>query len=169
MGVVAQATHLQLDEKVAIKFLHPDVATDSDACRRFLREAQAAVKLKNEHVARVTDVGTLESGSPYMVMEFLEGIDLAKMLETTGQMAPALELLLQACAGLAEAHALGIVHRDLKPSNFFVTWRADGAAQLKVLDFGISKAPVAGDVSLTRTQTLLGTPAYMSPEQMRSA
>jgi len=171
MGIVAQATHLQLDEKVAIKFLHPDVATDSDSCRRFLREAQAAVKLKNEHVARVTDVGTLETGSPYMVMEFLEGIDLAKMLETTGQMAPALavELLLQACAGLAEAHALGIVHRDLKPSNFFVTWRADGAAQLKVLDFGISKAPVAGDVSLTRTQTLLGTPAYMSPEQMRSA
>ena len=115
MGVVAQCTHLQLEERVAIKFLRDDVTLDEETMRRFLREAQNAVKLKSEHVARVTDVGTLPSGSPYMVMEFLEGIDLGQMLEDSGKINPSLavELLIQACVALAEAHSLGIVHRDI--------------------------------------------------------
>jgi serine/threonine-protein kinase len=171
MGMVAAATHLGLDERVAIKLLRPDVIADAETCSRFLREAQAAVKLKSEHVARVTDVGTLPGGSPYMVMEFLEGLDLDQMLAASGPIAPqlAIDFVLQGCEGLAEAHSLGIVHRDLKPSNFFVTWRSDGSALVKVLDFGISKAPIGIDLALTQTQSVLGTPAYMSPEQMRSA
>jgi serine/threonine-protein kinase len=171
MGMVTAATHLGLDERVAIKMLRPDVIADAETCSRFLREAQAAVKLKSEHVARVADVGTLASGAPYMVMEFLEGLDLDQMLAASGPVAPelAVDFVLQGCEGLAEAHALGIVHRDLKPSNFFVTWRADGSPLVKVLDFGISKSPLGIDLSLTQTQSMLGTPAYMSPEQMRSA
>jgi eukaryotic-like serine/threonine-protein kinase len=171
MGVVAEATHLALGEKVAIKFLRTDVVVDDETCARFLREAQAAVKLKSEHVARVSDVGMLAGGAPYMVMEFLEGVDLDQMIASSGAVDPplAVELVLQGCEALAEAHAYGIVHRDLKPSNFFVTWRPDGSPLVKVLDFGISKAPVGVDLSLTQTQSVLGTPAYMSPEQMRSA
>ncbi|MBZ0234052.1 MAG: serine/threonine protein kinase, partial [Deltaproteobacteria bacterium] len=172
MGIVARATHLHLDEQVAIKFLRRDTASDPEAAQRFLREAQAAVKLKNEHVARVIDVGTLDGHVPYMVMEYLEGADLDLMLEQSGVIAPelAVDFVLQACAALSEAHALGIVHRDIKPSNIFVTWRTDGSVLVKVLDFGISKiAAGLTEVSLTQTQSVLGTPAYMSPEQMRSA
>ncbi len=171
MGVVVQATHLGLDERVAIKFLRHDVAQLDGAMARFLREAQAAAKLKSEHVARVMDVGTFEGGAPYMIMEFLDGIDLGAMLAQHGRLAPALvaELCVQACVGLAEAHGLGIVHRDIKPENLFITWRPDGSPLLKLLDFGISKAAMGVDVRLTQTQSMLGTPAYMSPEQMRSA
>ncbi len=171
MGVVARATHLHLSETVAIKFLRADIAGDDEANQRFLREAHAAWKLKNEHVARVLDVGTLDTGLPYLVMEYLEGVDLDNMLEQSQRIAPALavEFIVQACEGLAEAHALGIVHRDVKPSNFFVTWRGDGTPLVKLLDFGISKVANNTDVSLTQTQSMLGTPAYMSPEQMRSA
>jgi len=136
---------------------------------RFVREAQAAARLKSEHVARVTDVGTLETGAPYMVMELLEGADLNALLETRGRFEPelAVDLVLQACEALSEAHAAGIVHRDIKPSNLFVT-TAHERSVVKVLDFGISKT-VSTDVKLTQTQSMLGTPAYMSPEQMRSA
>jgi len=171
MGVVARCTHLALNEQVAIKMLRRDVLDDADAVERFMREAQAASKLKSEYVARVTDVGRSEANVPYMVMEYLAGHDLDELLEERGtiQQPLAVELTLQACEALAEAHSLGIVHRDIKPSNLFVTWRPDGSALVKVLDFGISKA-LTGDVSrLTETQSLLGTPAYMSPEQMRSA
>ncbi|HZJ65195.1 MAG TPA: serine/threonine-protein kinase [Kofleriaceae bacterium] len=171
MGVVALCTHLALNEQVAIKMLRRDVLDDADAVERFMREAQAASKLKSEYVARVTDVGRSEANVPYMVMEYLAGHDLDELLEERGtiQQPLAVELTLQACEALAEAHSLGIVHRDIKPSNLFVTWRPDGSALVKVLDFGISKA-LTGDVSrLTETQSLLGTPAYMSPEQMRSA
>jgi serine/threonine-protein kinase len=171
MGVVAQATHLQLNERVALKFLLPEVMNNQEVVQRFLREAQAAVKLKGEHVARVIDVGTLENGVPYMVMEYLEGGDLSELVAQSGPLPPsiAVDYALQACAALAEAHALGIVHRDIKPANFFVTRRPDGSALLKMLDFGISKAPVGVDQGLTRTQAVMGTPAYMSPEQMRSS
>jgi serine/threonine-protein kinase len=171
MGVVARAHHLQLDEPVAIKFLLPQVLSNQEVVQRFLREAQAAVKLKSEHVARVIDVGTLDNGAPYMVMEYLEGGDLGAMLKHYGPLQPAVaaDLMLQACEALAEAHAVGIIHRDIKPSNLFVTRRRDGMMLLKVLDFGISKAPVGVDTGgLTRTQAVLGTPAYMSPEQMRA-
>ena len=172
MGVVARATHVHLDEPVAIKFLRKDAADDPEASRRFLREAQAAVKLKSEHVARVLDVGTLPDGGPYLVMEFLEGVDLDMMLSQSGRIDPplAVEFVVQGCAALAEAHSLGIIHRDVKPANFFVTWRPDGSALVKVLDFGISKIQTQlADLALTQTQSVLGTPAYMSPEQMRSA
>src|SRR5262249_32494476 len=134
-----------------------------------LREARAVVRLKSEHVARVTDVGTLEDEVPYVVMELLHGVDLGRLIDTQGAIPPgeAVDYVLQACEALAEAHAIGIVHRDVKPANLFVA-RIDGKNVLKVLDFGISKS-VTTDVELTQTQTVLGTPAYMSPEQMRSA
>jgi eukaryotic-like serine/threonine-protein kinase len=169
MGVVVQATHLQLGQPVALKFLLPEVLGNPDIVARFLREAQAAVRLKSEHVARVIDVGTLDTGAPYMVLEYLDGVDLAHV--DRRHLSPGLivDFLLQACEGLAEAHALGIVHRDVKPGNFFLARRNDGSTQLKVLDFGISKSPVGLEGSLTATQAVMGTPAYMSPEQMRSA
>ena len=172
MGVVAQCIHLQLGERVAIKMLRPDVLRDSDAVERFQREAQAAAKLRSEYVARVTDVGTFSATHvPYMVMEFLEGNDLDQLIQERGHLPVpwSVELMLQAAEALAEAHSINIVHRDVKPSNLFVTWRPDGSAMIKVLDFGISKSPTGADMQLTQTQSLLGTPAYMSPEQMRSA
>jgi serine/threonine protein kinase len=170
MGIVAQCHHLQLDERVAIKMLKPDVLGDRDAVQRFLREAQAAAKLKSEHVARVVDVGEFETGVPYMVMEFLEGYDLGQAIDSGQLLSVQLvaDLALQACEALAEAHSLGIIHRDVKPTNLFVVRRADKPI-LKVLDFGISKTQSGSDLKLTQTQSLLGTPAYMSPEQMRSA
>lgn len=171
MGIVARCTHLALDEQVAIKMLRPDVLTDEDATSRFMREAQAAVKLRSEYVARVSDVGTFENGVPYMVMEYLDGQDLGVLLEAQHHVNVqwAIDLVLQAAEALAEAHSIGIVHRDVKPTNLFVTWRPDGTSLIKVLDFGISKSPMGTDMQLTQTQSLLGTPAYMSPEQMRSA
>ncbi len=171
MGVVAECTHLQLNERVALKLLRQDVLLDRDALERFKREGQACAKLKSEYVARVRDVGELENGTPFMVMEYLDGQDLGVLIEERGTLpAPwATELILQTCEALAEAHSYGIVHRDVKPTNLFVTWRPDGTALIKVLDFGISKTTAGTDMHLTQTQSLLGTPAYMSPEQMRSA
>jgi hypothetical protein len=173
MGVVVAATHIQLDERVALKFLLPEALGNPEAVARFAREARAAVKIKSEHVARVSDVGTLESGSPYMVMEYLDGQDLAEWVRRSGAMriSDAVEFVLQACEAIAEAHALGIVHRDLKPANLFVTRRVDGSPCIKVLDFGISKLTVPGstsDMGMTRTSTVMGSPLYMSPEQMSS-
>jgi serine/threonine-protein kinase len=171
MGVVLAARHLQLDERVAIKILRDDVELDAEHVERFIREAQAAVRLKSEHVARISDVGTLPDGKPFMVMELLEGLDLGRLLQDHGQLARplAVDLILQTCDALAEAHAIGIIHRDVKPTNLFVTSRRDGSPLLKVLDFGISKAQSTAELSLTQTSSMLGTPAYMSPEQMRSA
>ena len=173
MGVVVAAHHLQLDEKVALKFLLPEALGNPEALARFEREARAAVKIKSEHVARVSDVGRLDSGAPYMVMEYLEGGDLQAWLIERGPMPveQAVEFVLQACEAIAEAHALGIVHRDLKPANLFCVRRADGLLSVKVLDFGISKvtAPGAGDSSMTRTSAVMGSPLYMSPEQIQSS
>ena len=171
MGVVVRCMHIALNEPVAIKMMRQDVAPDHAAIERFMREAQAAAKLKSEYVARVSDVGTFEDGTPYMVMEHLEGHDLGELIEHRGKIAVpwAAELMLQTAEALAEAHSLGIVHRDVKPTNLFVTWRTDGTALIKVLDFGVSKVHAGTDLRLTNTQSLLGTPAYMSPEQMRSA
>jgi serine/threonine protein kinase len=172
-GVVVAARHLQLGETVALKFLISQPDRDATDLARFVREAQSAVKLKNEHVARVLDVGSLEDGSPFMVMEYLEGSDLDKMLRQRGPLSivDAVDYVLQACEAIAEAHHLGIVHRDIKPSNFFLTRRNDGSPLIKVLDFGIAKArdELQQDVSLTKTRTVLGSPVYMSPEQIRSA
>src|SRR5262249_47422016 len=168
MGVVVKAMHLQLNQPVAMKFLLPEVLGNQQVVQRFLREAQAAVRLKSEHVARVIDVGSLESGAPYMVLEYLEGSDLSNFPRSQLSVGGVVDLVLQACEALAEAHSLGIVHRDIKPANFFITRGPDGSPLLKVLDFGISKAPSAQG-NLTATQSVMGTPAYMSPEQMRSS
>lgn len=169
MGVVVQATHLALDERVALKFLLPEALENAEAVRRFEREARAAVKIKSEHVARVIDVGTLETGSPYMVMEYLSGVDLAQYLERSGPLSisEAVDYVVQAMEAIAEAHALGIVHRDLKPANLFRIVRSDGTPSIKVLDFGISK--VGTDHSMTQTSSMMGSPYYMSPEQMVSS
>lgn len=172
MGVVVSAVHVQLEERVALKFLLADVPHEGEAGARFLREARAAVRIRNDHVVRVMDVGTLDGGAPYLVMEYLDGRDLSAELAERGrfEVAEAVDLVLQACEALAEAHALGIIHRDLKPANLFLTARANGALWVKVMDFGISKVPSAAhEPSMTRTQAVLGSPAYMSPEQLRSA
>jgi len=176
MGVVVAAEHLELGQKVALKFLLKDAATNDDLVTRFLREARASVRLKGAHVAKTLDVGRLENGSPYIVMEFLEGHDLHTEIRSKEQrlaIEDAASYIVQAAEGLAEAHSLGIVHRDLKPGNLFLTRGVDGRPLVKVLDFGISKTldksfGVDG-LSLTRTEMLLGSPLYMSPEQMRSS
>ena len=172
MGTVVAATHLHLDERVAIKFLHAQMSQNPEVVGRFLREGKSCIKVRSEHAVKVHDVGTLENGAPYLVMEYLDGIDLAGLLEKQGPMRvpDTVDLILQACEAIAEAHTLGIVHRDLKPANLFLTHRADGSPSIKVLDFGISKAssPNASDHGMTSTQSVLGSPRYMSPEQMRS-
>lgn len=178
MGVVLSAQHVALGQTVAIKVLSTaglDEARTREASARFLREGQSAARLTSDHVVRIYDVGTLDSGAPFMVMELLRGEDLATLLERQGP-APvevAIEYVLQACDAVAEAHTTGIVHRDLKPSNLFVSRRSDGRPLVKVLDFGISKAMnPAGDPfegSLTETRSVVGSPYYMSPEQVRDA
>jgi serine/threonine-protein kinase len=173
MGIVVSATHLQLDQRVAIKFLLPSGVQHKETVERFAREARAAVKIRSEHVARVIDVGMLETGAPFMVMEYLEGSDLSRRVSDHGPMpiSDAALLILQACEALAEAHSLGIVHRDLKPANLFLTHLRDGSVCVKLLDFGISKLTVPGSdpgFNMTSTTTVMGSPYYMSPEQMRS-
>ena len=168
MGVVLRAAHVELDTHVAIKVLSS--ATSADVAARFLREAKAASKLRSEFVARVTDYGRLDDGQPCMVMELLDGEDYGAILERGPlPIVDAVDAIVQAAAALAEAHAAGIVHRDIKPSNLFRTVRPDGSHCAKVLDFGISKLLAqAADQALTDTGHVLGTPLYMSPEQVRS-
>ena len=175
MGIVFSAHHLHLGRLVAIKLLKPEALAHPDIVTRFGNEARSSSRIQSEHVARVLDVGALDSGEPYMVMEYLEGSDLAKYVRQRGPLPieEAVDHLLQACEALAEAHVAGIVHRDLKPANLFLTRRADGSNCVKVLDFGISKASLAGDQpaaqNLTQTSSVLGTPGYMAPEQLRSS
>jgi serine/threonine-protein kinase len=173
MGFVVAARHEELGQLVALKFVLPDVADDADVAERFLREGRASARLRSEHVARVFDVGraTLAGGTaPYLVMEHLEGADLATLgRERPLGAAEAVGYVLQACDALAEAHAAGIVHRDLKPENLFVTRSPKGAPLLKILDFGISRVSEGGRARLTGTSAVMGTPYYMSPEQMQSA
>ena len=171
MGMVVAAMHLHLGTQVALKFLHHDMAMNQQMSERFLREARASALLKSEHVCRVSDVGMLDNGAPYIVMELLTGQDLSSMLRNHGPMpiSTAADYLLQALIGLAEAHAAGIVHRDLKPGNLFWTQRPDGSALIKVLDFGIAKAPSSANFSMTQTSAVMGSPGYMSPEQLKSS
>ena len=172
-GFVVRARDLGLDTEVAIKVLRLDSLEGSprEAHARFLREARAVARLDSPHVVRVLDVGTLDNGLPYIAMELLHGVDLAGLAARGGKLdaESAIDYVLQACEALAEAHVRGIVHRDVKPSNLFLTER--GATRVvKVLDFGISKTPTPdGVVTLTQSTTILGTPRYMSPEQMRSS
>jgi eukaryotic-like serine/threonine-protein kinase len=173
MGVVIAAFHEGLKQKVALKFLHGAHARNHEVVARFLREGRAAAQIQSEHVGRVTDVGTLDNGAPYLVMEYLDGSDLSGLLRKSGTLSvdDAVDYVLQACEAIAEAHMVGIVHRDLKPANLFLTARRDGSPCVKVLDFGISKVSAsAGDTeALTRTTGTMGSPLYMSPEQLRSA
>jgi hypothetical protein len=173
MGVVVAAHHEGLEERVAIKFLLAEVAKDPEHGKRFAREARAVAKIRSEHVVRVSDVGALDDGTPYIVMEYLEGSDLGALVARQGPLpiADAVDYLLQAGEAIAIAHSLGIVHRDLKPANLFLSTRPDGSACVKVLDFGISKVVTPGgrDSSMTKTSGMMGSPLYMSPEQLSSA
>jgi serine/threonine-protein kinase len=169
MGLVLAARHLGLDEPVAIKVLLPAMMQVSGMVERFTREARASAKIKNDYVVRVTDVDTLPSGVPYMVMERLEGSDLSELCKRVGPLpiADAVRYLLETCSAIGEAHAMGIIHRDLKPANLFLARRRDGATSIKVLDFGISKAMQSvGEHTMTVAGTVLGSPIYMSPEQI---
>jgi eukaryotic-like serine/threonine-protein kinase len=170
MGVVYAATDIQLRRKVAIKAMTPALAADDGSVKRFLREARAVVSLTGEHVVRIFDVGELSNGIPYIAMEFLVGTDLDSLCAERGRLPfrEAVDLLLQAMTGLAEAHAVGIVHRDLKPANLFFTRRSDGTALVKVLDFGLAKATEVplDETNLTATNVVMGTQLYMAPEQL---
>ena len=176
MGVVFAARHEELDELFAIKFLSVPADQEKEAAQRLLREARAAARLRNEHVARVIDAGRDEEGRQFLVMEYLVGADLHAVLKRHGPLPieEAVGYILQACVGLSEAHRQGIVHRDLKPENLFLTQHADGWPLIKVLDFGISKllpeaAAVQGDPLVTSRSVVMGSPSYMSPEQVRSS
>ncbi len=171
MGVVVAATNVALEQRVAIKFLLPEAAANEEVRARFAREARAAVKIHSEHVVRVIDVGELTDGAPFMVMEFLEGEDLSSVIEKRGALPyrQAVSYILEACVALAEAHKAGIIHRDLKPPNLFLATQADGSQIIKVLDFGISKTLDPASHALTKTSALMGSPFYMSPEQLVSS
>lgn len=194
MGIVVAATHLQLGQTVALKCMRPEVVSPSYT-KRFMREARASVKLKSQHAARVLDVGAFEDGTPYIVMEHLEGRDLSDLLKIRGRLPvpEAVEYILQACEAIGEAHSYGIVHRDIKPANLFLAEGPGGAPTIKVLDFGVSKfldieaqaddtnpggkaragsrRPPArtNDSVVTRATDLLGSPSYMAPEQVLNA
>jgi eukaryotic-like serine/threonine-protein kinase len=170
MGVVYAATHFEL-APVAIKVLRPEFVHDPIVTARFVNEARAAARLQSEHVGRVLDISPLPNGSPYVVMEYLIGRDLGEVIDHEGRLPieVAVDYVMQACDAVAEAHAAGIVHRDLKAQNLFLTRAADGSGLIKVLDFGISKGLMApGARVLTHPTLALGSPHYMSPEQMRS-
>ena len=178
MGVVVAAKHIHLGERVAIKFLLPHALARPDVVKRFLQEGQAAAKMKSDHIARVRDVGTLDNGAPYLVMEYLEGEDLGFVLRAKGTIPIdiAVGYILQSCEALADAHSAGVIHRDLKPGNLFLARKNDGTSVIKIIDFGISKVGVTGDGlppigngEMTETAMMMGSPLYMAPEQMASA
>ena len=168
MGRVYEARHLVIDKRVALKCLHSDRADDRLSITRFVQEARAAAKIGSEHIVDVTDGGTTDSGTPYLVMELLEGSDLATVIMREGPLSlpRTVALVRQACEGLSAAHSAGIIHRDLKPENLFVSQRMQGEETLKVFDFGIAKFK---DLSLTSKSVTFGTIYYMAPEQIESA
>ena len=169
MGVVVAAHHLALDTRVAIKMMRPELRLRPDLVRRFLREARAAARLRSPHITRVFDVGTFDDGAPYIVMEYLDGADLAAWIRQRGSLPPstAADLVVQAADAIAEAHAAGIIHRDLKPANLLVTRDRVGEPMIKVLDLGICKLVGAGrGETSTSGDAIVGTPAYMAPEQL---
>jgi serine/threonine-protein kinase len=174
MGLVYAALHVELERRVAIKVLRSENRGSGEALARFTLEARATARLNGPHVAKILDVGRLAPGIPYLVMEYLDGLNLQQLLERQHAFAvsQAVDYVLEACEALAEAHRAGIVHRDLKPANLFLTRDPYGDPLIKVLDFGISKFLEPADnlpVGLTDSRTLIGSPVYMSPEQMVSA
>lgn len=176
MGVVMSAEHVELGHRIALKFLSRAGAKNAETLARFALEAKAAALMRSEHATRILDIGRLSSGAPYMVLEFLEGMDLGALVKRRGPLpiAESVTYVLEACEAIAEAHSLGIVHRDLKPDNLFLATRPDGTKIVKVLDFGISKFSSPFDdqlgsvPALTTTSAIIGSPIYMSPEQLKS-
>jgi serine/threonine-protein kinase len=174
LAVVLSAIQIGLDRRVAIKLLLPHWAHHPEVVERFLREGRAATRIKSEHVVRVFDVGRLENGAPFLVLEYLEGNDLDEVLRQWGPLpvSTAIDWVSQAMEAIAEAHTHGIVHRDLKPANLFLTQRSDGTASVKVIDFGLSKIADPGarldPNKLTRPTDVMGSPHYMAPEQLRA-
>jgi serine/threonine-protein kinase len=170
MGIVAAARHTELHQRVAIKVLPAHLTPDAEIVERFMREARAAARLRSEHAVKVVDVGARSNGSPYIVMELLDGEDLGALSERGPLPIPvAVDYILQACEAVAEAHALGILHRDLKPRNLFLTTKLHGKPLVKVLDFGLAKSMSMHERALTATATAMGSPQYMSPEQMKAS
>jgi serine/threonine-protein kinase len=169
MGLVYEAIHVRLQQRVAIKLLQPRVLNLPEVVARFEREARAACRLKSRNSVRILDVDHTTAGLAYMVMEYLEGRDLSEELEARVRLRPAeaVDFILQACSAMSEAHASGVIHRDLKPSNLFLVPEGDRVV-VKVLDFGISKITSETDAQVTSTFATMGTPLYMSPEQIRS-
>jgi serine/threonine protein kinase len=170
MGAVYEAQHLVVKRRFAVKFLRADLARRRDALQRFKREAEATGALEGENIAAAVDFGVADDGAPYIVMQYLDGVDLGTLLGQEGPLplARAAELVVQACRGMQEAHAAGVVHRDLKPRNLFVCRRGDGTDLLKIVDFGVAKLLLDDPTSqVTRTGSMVGTPSYMSPEQAR--
>ena len=173
VGFVLAARHVGFDDLVALKFLRPEFASNQEAVSRFMIEARASFKLRSEHVARVLDVDLFE-GTPFIAMELLDGSDLRSQLETQRLLpvAPAVDYVLQACEALAAAHAINVIHRDIKPENLFLLGHGEQAGHLKVLDFGISKVALVNTDRQTHqalTRVAVGTPPYMSPEQVRAS
>jgi len=172
MGTVYEARHEVLGSGVALKFLHTDLAKRPGLTQRFLQEARVSATIQSLHVTHVTDVDTAQDGSPYLVMELLNGEGLQSMLDRRGKLPPeqAVDFALQILAGLEAAHAMGVVHRDLKPDNVFVT-QSSGGPLLKLIDFGIAKLRASSEFTkgLTRAGVVMGTPEYMAPEQLLSA
>jgi serine/threonine-protein kinase len=168
IAVVAAAYHLQLRCRVAIKYLLPEALDYPEIVERFAREARAAARLRGEHVVRVIDVGVFADGAPYIVLEYLEGMDLAELLTNRGPLPvrEAVRYILQACEGLAEAHSANVVHRDLKPANLFLAKGPDRRRKIKVIDFGVSKIL---DEPMTDPARVLGTVVYMPPEQLHTS
>ena len=170
MGAVYEAQHAVVKRRFAVKFLHPELALRRDILARFQREAEAAGALESENVAAAVDFGIAADGTPYIIMEYLVGESLAELLEREGRLpaARAADLVAQACRGIEAAHRAGIVHRDLKPRNLFVCRRQDGTDLVKVLDFGVAKLEALDEnTAATHTGAVLGTAAYMAPEQAR--
>jgi serine/threonine protein kinase len=171
MAVVYEAMHVRLQQRLAIKVLRPDIPDFDEVMARFEREARATAQLRSVHTARVVDVDRLPNdGLPYMVMEFLEGVDLETALQVTGPMPieQVADIILQVAEVMSEAHSLGIIHRDLKPANIFVC-RVGDRRLIKVLDFGISKIETEAGPRITSADSYFGTPCYASPEQLRAA
>jgi serine/threonine-protein kinase len=177
MGIVVAARSVRpggrvpVGTRVAVKVMLPELAKNAELVERFKREAVAALKLRSQHVTRLLDIGQLPDGPPYMVMEYLQGASLTQILAQGGPLPlpRAVSFVLQACDALAEAHAMGIVHRDLKVENLFVEQDGERPQRIKVLDFGLAKLTAPGNLKLTASRVTMGSPQYMSPEQLRSS
>jgi serine/threonine-protein kinase len=174
MGSVFEGRHIEIGRRVALKFLHAAFAQKEEMATRFLREAKAAAAIGSQHIVDITDVGRKDNGTPYLVMEYLEGKDLAVLIEQEGPMdqSRAAFLAVQICRGMAAAHERGIIHRDLTAKNVILTRREDGAEWIKILDFGIAKVletSLKSTKNLTGAGMTLGTPHYMAPEQVWDA